>query len=59
MGSAVKIDIHNGDVTVSGTILYEHQRQAVLTTARGVEGVRRVVDQLQVKPKGGAWKKAE
>lgn len=40
-----------GTVTLSGKIQYEHQRQLCLRTANGVEGVLRVVDQLQVLPK--------
>jgi hypothetical protein len=40
-----------GDVTLTGTIQFEHQRIAALHAARGVEGVRRVMDQLKVQAK--------
>ncbi len=38
-----------GNVTLSGTIEYEHQRHNAVRTARGVSGVRRVIDQLHTK----------
>ncbi len=37
-----------GTVTLTGKIQYEHQRNLCTQIARGVEGVQRVVDQLQV-----------
>ena len=37
-----------GTVTLTGKIQYEHQRNFCVQTARRVEGVQRVVDQLQV-----------
>ena len=37
-----------GTVTLSGKIQYEHQRNVCTQTVRRVEGVKRVVDQLQV-----------
>ncbi len=37
-----------GTVTLTGKIQYEHQRNACIQLARRVEGVKRVVDQLQV-----------
>lgn len=37
-----------GTVTLTGKIQYEHQRNSFVQTARRVEGVQRVVDQLQV-----------
>ena len=37
-----------GTVTLTGKIQYEHQRNSCIQTARRVEGVQRVVDQLQV-----------
>jgi hypothetical protein len=38
----------NGQVTLSGTIQYEHQRHTALRTAQSVEGVSRVVDMLKL-----------
>jgi osmotically-inducible protein OsmY len=51
----VKVTIRNGDVTLSGTLQYETQRRPVLHAVRSVEGVRRVVDQLQVKAAPKKW----
>jgi len=51
----IKVTIRNGDVTLSGTLQYETQRRPVLQATRSVEGVRRVVDQLQVKAAPRKW----
>jgi osmotically-inducible protein OsmY len=40
--------IRSGDVTLTGSLSYEHQRRALVNAARGIEGVRRVIDQLRV-----------
>jgi osmotically-inducible protein OsmY len=45
----VTVQVRNGDVTLSGTLQYDTQRNPVLRAARGVDGVRRIVDQLQLK----------
>ncbi|MGA2066367.1 MAG: BON domain-containing protein [Thermoguttaceae bacterium] len=47
----VAVTIQNGMVTISGKIQYEHQRQLALRSAGAVEGVGRIVDQLQVIPR--------
>ena len=44
----VAASTHGGTVTLTGKIQYEHQRNSFVQTARRVEGVQRVVDQLQV-----------
>jgi len=48
-----------GTVTLTGKIQYEHQRILCMQTARRVEGVKRVVDQLRVivkdVKKNAAW----
>ncbi len=55
----VEASIKNGDVTLGGTIQYEHQRRAAVQAAtgatgvngvNGVNGVKRVTDQMRVKP---------
>jgi hypothetical protein len=51
----VKVTIRKGDVTLSGTLQYETQRRPVLHAVRSVDGVRRVVDQLQVKAAPKKW----
>jgi osmotically-inducible protein OsmY len=38
----------SGTVTLTGKIQYEHQRNVCTQTVRRVEGVKRIVDQLQV-----------
>jgi osmotically-inducible protein OsmY len=45
----INVVTSEGDVTLSGTIQYEHQRRMVIQSARSVDGVQRVVDQLRVK----------
>lgn len=54
-GCRVNLAVRNGNVTFSGTIQYDMQRRAVLTAARGVAGVRQVVDQLQIKQAEKKW----
>ena len=44
----VTTTVRSGDVTLTGTIRYEHQRRPLLKTAGSVLGVRRVIDQLQL-----------
>jgi osmotically-inducible protein OsmY len=40
----------NGQVTVSGSIQYEHQRPVAVRAIKGVMGVQSVVDQLRLIP---------
>jgi osmotically-inducible protein OsmY len=47
--STISVQVRNGDVTMSGTLQHETQRRPILHAARGVSGVRQVVDQLQVR----------
>ena len=53
--STISVQVRNGDVTLSGSLQYEIQRRSVLHAARGITGVRRVVDQLQLKPAARKW----
>jgi len=53
--SSISVQVRNGDVTLSGSLQYEIQRRSVLQAASGVSGVRRVVDQLQVKVAAKKW----
>jgi len=53
--SRITVQVRDGDVTLSGTLQYDSQRRPVLHAARGVEGVRRIVDQLQVKAAPKKW----
>jgi osmotically-inducible protein OsmY len=53
--SRITVQVRNGDVTLSGTLQYDSQRRPVLHAASGVEGVRRIVDQMQVKEAPKKW----
>ena len=46
----VAVDTKNGQVTLSGSVRFAHQKAAAMSAAQGITGVRRVVDQLIVKP---------
>jgi osmotically-inducible protein OsmY len=41
----------SGDVTITGTIDYEHQRRSVVNSANNITGVKRIIDQLRVEKK--------
>ncbi len=47
--------IRGGDVTLTGTLRYEHQRRSILKCASGISGVRRVIDQMIVELKKKGW----
>lgn len=51
----VTVAVRNGCVTMSGEIQYPNQRRSILNAARGVEGVRTIVDQLNVKVAAKKW----
>ena len=44
----VNVATHNGDVTLSGTVQFAHQKSAAVQAATGITGVRRVTDQTTV-----------
>ncbi len=46
----VMVATNKGNVTLSGTIQYEHQRQGAMHAVRGIAGVRSVIDQMRVIP---------
>ena len=52
----IRVVSAKGNVTLSGTIQYEHQRHMALHAIRAVAGVQRVVDQMQVIPSAQHWK---
>jgi osmotically-inducible protein OsmY len=52
----VTVVSNKGNVTLSGTIQYEHQRNIAVRAIKAVAGVQRVVDQMQVIPSGQHWK---
>ncbi len=47
--SRVTVRSSGGNVTLAGTLQYANQRQAAVRACLGVEGVRRVIDELVVK----------
>ena len=49
--SRVTATVRSGEVTMNGTIGYEHERRNILKAASGVSGVRRVIDQIRVEAK--------
>lgn len=53
--SKVNVSVRRGEVTVSGSIQYEMQRQNILRAAGRVAGVRRVVDQLRLQERKQNW----
>jgi osmotically-inducible protein OsmY len=40
----------NGLVTLSGGVQFAHQKKAALKAITGIAGIRRVIDQMTVKP---------
>ena len=48
----VTVMTNKGNVTLSGTIQYEHQRHMAVRAVKNVPGVQRVLDQMRVIPRG-------
>ena len=46
--SRVTVVSSNGEVTLSGTLQYQHQRQSAVRATQAVDGVRRVIDVLKL-----------
>jgi osmotically-inducible protein OsmY len=46
----LKVQTSNGLVTISGGVQFAHQKRAALRAITGIAGIRRVVDQMTVKP---------
>jgi osmotically-inducible protein OsmY len=51
----VTVVTSKGNVTLSGTIQYEHQRHMFAHAIKAVAGVQRVVDQMRVISTGQHW----
>jgi osmotically-inducible protein OsmY len=45
----VTVDTKHGQVTLSGSVRFAHQKSAAASAVKGITGVRRVVDNLVVK----------
>ncbi|HZL88215.1 MAG TPA: BON domain-containing protein [Pirellulaceae bacterium] len=48
--SQVTVQTRRGEVTLSGLVQYPHQKNSAVQVANSVMGVRRVIDNLTVKP---------
>lgn len=48
--SQVTVQTRRGEVTLSGIVQYPHQKNAAVQAATSVMGVKRVIDNLTVKP---------
>lgn len=46
----LSVQTNDGLVTLVGTVRYAHQKTAALTAISGIGGIRRVIDQLTVRP---------
>jgi hyperosmotically inducible protein len=46
----VTVQCNNGAVTLSGSVQDAHQKGSAVKVAAGIQGVRRVINQLTVKP---------
>ena len=44
------VQTSNGQVTLSGIVQYAHQKGAAVSAISGMAGIRRVIDQMTVKP---------
>jgi osmotically-inducible protein OsmY len=53
--SHVTAAVRGGEVTLTGTLRYEHERTAILRSMRTTSGVTRVIDQMHVAPKKAGW----
>ena len=49
--SRVVASVQQGNVTLSGNLLYDIQRSPILKAVTRITGVRRVIDQMQLAPK--------
>ena len=50
-GTKISATVRNGDATVTGSIKQEYERRPIIRTVAAVQGVNRVVDQLQLQKK--------
>ena len=46
----IRVQTRKGEVTLSGTVPYVHQRDAAVQAIRTVDGIRRVKEEIKVKP---------
>ena len=53
--SHVTATVRSGEVTLTGTLRYEHERRPIVRSTGGISGIRRVIDQLRVMPQRKSW----
>ena len=46
----VTVQTSNGQVTLSGSVQHAHQKNAAASAISGMAGVRRVINQINIKP---------
>lgn len=46
----IQVQTRNGEVTLSGTVQFVHQKNAAVQAIRTVEGVKRIVEKIKVTP---------
>jgi BON domain-containing protein len=46
----ISVQTRKGEVTLSGHVLYPHQRDAAIAAIRSIDGIRKVHDQIKVRP---------
>jgi hypothetical protein len=46
----VHVQTRKGEVTLTGFVIYAHQKASALQVIQKVEGVRRVIDQMKIRP---------
>lgn len=51
----IRVEVYNGNVTVSGVVQYEYQKRSAILAARSMDGVQSVVDRLKVETPVHQW----
>ncbi|HVW36785.1 MAG TPA: BON domain-containing protein, partial [Pirellulales bacterium] len=46
----INVDVRKGILTMTGHVQYPHQRDAAMAAVRSVDGLMRVVEQIQIRP---------
>lgn len=46
----INVDVRKGILTLTGHVQYPHQRDAAMAAVRSVDGLMRIVEQIQVRP---------
>lgn len=49
--TSISASVRGGDATVTGQIKHEHERKPIIRSISAVQGIGRVIDQLQLEKK--------